>query len=711
MTTLRSYEDVLDNEQISSFFLLEEVQIAKEKIDSRLSGSVYFSLRNTDTIKSILKEKLGLDLSSATSVPMRWIKGDIAPHIDVGAKTFENTYLIYLTDSVGELLVDGSSYPITKGSAYVFPESLRHETINTGTEPRLLLGPMSEDGFAVGGIAGLYGDGATTIYIRQVDGNCEYSNDQTSWNIMYFPIAVTNTNTAAGVLTIDFVTDITLTTTSDYFVCTSTDIQFGKSSLKTDGTRPKITIEGVTNYPGLFQNGTSSYTGNNNIYIYNLEVNAINESTLNSSAGWFGQEYFGKAASGIYIINCSSDGLINDDAGGIVGNNSGGSNGSLTIIGCSSSGSIGINAGGIVGSASASASGHITCISCWSTGSIGSFSGGIVASFVRSATISNCYSTGTIGEYAGGICGKDSATTESGAVVTITACYSMGSIGATAGGIVGNNPASAGTVTVSNCYSTGNIASTGGGIGAVTSSGQTITNCYTVGSVTGGLGYIIGSSSTVPVTCYSEANTGTPGIWSSVHANTVLQGNPTSIVGTTWVATVSNQPYELLNMGYTPYTIANINTTSTPSLVRQYSSTFSAGNSTTAAIQSGKSYTILQITGGDVSSHGSFTISNSSTGVISTTTSSIEGVYTIYVRNTGSYHITTYIITITGSDSSDTIPIVSCCDKPAFRRGPFVDNATYIDRITGNVLLVNTVRKNLTYSDIMAIKRAQASKN
>jgi hypothetical protein len=37
---------------------------------------------------------------------MRWIKGDTAPHIDVGQSTFTNTYLLYLNDSIGELIID-----------------------------------------------------------------------------------------------------------------------------------------------------------------------------------------------------------------------------------------------------------------------------------------------------------------------------------------------------------------------------------------------------------------------------------------------------------------------------------------------------------------------------------------------------------------------------------------------------------------------------
>jgi hypothetical protein len=81
---------------------------------------------------------------------MRWIKGDTAPHVDVGSSNFHNTYLVYLNTSLGNFIVDSQTYPIEANTGFVFNEGVSHETINTGTEPRLLLGPMSEHGFAVG---------------------------------------------------------------------------------------------------------------------------------------------------------------------------------------------------------------------------------------------------------------------------------------------------------------------------------------------------------------------------------------------------------------------------------------------------------------------------------------------------------------------------------------------------------------------------------
>jgi hypothetical protein len=124
--------------------------LAKQRIDSLSSGSIYFSVNLIPSIKQILYETFGLNLSKIDSIPMRWIKGDTSPNIDKCSRIFYKTYLVYLTDSPGELFIDGISYPITKGNAYVFPEWSSHETIGTGLEPRLLIGPMNENGVAVG---------------------------------------------------------------------------------------------------------------------------------------------------------------------------------------------------------------------------------------------------------------------------------------------------------------------------------------------------------------------------------------------------------------------------------------------------------------------------------------------------------------------------------------------------------------------------------
>ena len=124
------------------------VNINKEKLSTQ--QTVDFSIQLSDIIKNKLETGMGVNLTHITSIPMRWIKGDTVPHIDKGEAHFNNTYLLYLTDSVGTLLIDGQSYPITAGDAHIFSEGVEHSTVNTGDSERLMIGPMSEDGVQVG---------------------------------------------------------------------------------------------------------------------------------------------------------------------------------------------------------------------------------------------------------------------------------------------------------------------------------------------------------------------------------------------------------------------------------------------------------------------------------------------------------------------------------------------------------------------------------
>ena len=150
------YTNVLSEEELHYLNNLPEVLAAKATLDSRASGKVYFSVAITDSIRGTLQSRFGLDLSTQSTIPMRWIKGDTAPHIDTGASNFQNTYLLYLNDSPGELIVDSQSYPIEANAGFVFHEGLSHETRATEDVPRLLLGPMNEMAEPVGNSAGIY---------------------------------------------------------------------------------------------------------------------------------------------------------------------------------------------------------------------------------------------------------------------------------------------------------------------------------------------------------------------------------------------------------------------------------------------------------------------------------------------------------------------------------------------------------------------------
>ena len=144
-------------------FFENSPEIAIEKNRLKTSNKVYFSATLPYSVKQSLSEKFGLDLTGITKFPMAWIKGDTPHHIDVGSCGFKNTYLVYLNDSPGEFIVNDEPYPITKNTAYVFSEGLAHKTINTGTEPRLLLGPMNEFVHPVGANINYYSSQANAL--------------------------------------------------------------------------------------------------------------------------------------------------------------------------------------------------------------------------------------------------------------------------------------------------------------------------------------------------------------------------------------------------------------------------------------------------------------------------------------------------------------------------------------------------------------------
>jgi len=139
------YNTILSAEDIDYLTQHEETVSAKAKLDSL--DVVHFSIELTESIQKVIQEQFGLTLSN---VPMRWIKGDTPEHTDHSSVEFEHTYLIYLTDSVGEFVLDTTSYEIVKNTAFKFNEGISHKTINTGSIPRLLLGPMNEFGVSVG---------------------------------------------------------------------------------------------------------------------------------------------------------------------------------------------------------------------------------------------------------------------------------------------------------------------------------------------------------------------------------------------------------------------------------------------------------------------------------------------------------------------------------------------------------------------------------
>ena len=154
-------------------------------------------------------------------------------------------------------------------------------------------------------------------------------------------------------------------------------------------------------------------------------------------------------------------------------------------------------------------------------------------------------------------------------------------------------------------------------------------------------------------------------------------------------------------MGYSPYTIENIDLDGLRPLNFQFGSTITAGSNTAAAIVPGKNYTIFLILG-DGDTEG-ITI-DVVTGEIKTTKDTAPGFYVIGVRNNGSYNVSIYYLTVLEDNS------YSCCDRPTFKLGPNAGYDTYIDIREGNILMETTRRQNLSYDQLMKIRKAQSSK-
>ena len=100
-------------------------------------------------------------------------------------------------------------------------------------------------------------------------------------------------------------------------------------------------------------------------------------------------------------------------------------------------------------------------------------------------------------------------------------------------------------------------------------------------------------------------------------------------------------------MGYTPYAVVNITTSPTPDLKRTYAQTIQPGQQSSSGIKgSSVSYTLLS--GFDP------TMTIISSGAITTTSATTNGTYNIVVRNSGSYNITTFNLTLTSPPTPDS---------------------------------------------------------
>jgi hypothetical protein len=311
------------------------------------------------------------------------------------------------------------------------------------------------------------------IYIQQSGNTLQYSSDQSIWNnITNFPMTINNSNTGATA-TVSFTTDLTLSSSISGTTSLGTDLYFitNSDNITYNGNFYNVYINGISNYLGLIQNGIEVVNGKNKVVVSNIGITGSG-STLNSTAGWVCQRFYGRGTGGAtsttisQINNCYSIPEISGTfSGGICGN------GSTCIVNkCYSIGNItGASAGGICGS-SFGYQGEGIVNYCYSRGSIGE----------SGVTSSSC----------GGICGNnvsDGGTSDTSSVV-INNCYSTGSIvNSSSGGIYSNSLASdVLKLKINNCYTTG-TGTTSNGIGF--SGRSTITDCFAECSNAGNFGW------------------------------------------------------------------------------------------------------------------------------------------------------------------------------------------------------------------------------
>jgi len=105
-----------------------------------------------ESVCTRLNREMAMALSSDHEVPLNRTVGNVLPHVDVEVndQPFAATYLFYLNDSSGSLVIDGTRYPIQKGRGYVFPEGLTHSVVDADDAARWMLGPMTAQGTRVG---------------------------------------------------------------------------------------------------------------------------------------------------------------------------------------------------------------------------------------------------------------------------------------------------------------------------------------------------------------------------------------------------------------------------------------------------------------------------------------------------------------------------------------------------------------------------------
>jgi len=113
-----------------------------------------FYIYVSEAICTKLFNRLRLAISPHQRIPLTCAVGDVPSHVDHPAdgSPFDDTYVLYLNDREGDLVIGGEAYPIQQGRCYVFSEGMEHSVVGANNSTRWMLGPMTKMGTKVGAI-------------------------------------------------------------------------------------------------------------------------------------------------------------------------------------------------------------------------------------------------------------------------------------------------------------------------------------------------------------------------------------------------------------------------------------------------------------------------------------------------------------------------------------------------------------------------------
>jgi hypothetical protein len=233
-----TFPNVFSSEELEWILRLPEVAAAREQVET--TTKVYFTIPLTETIRTALSTRFNLSLPATVSeIPMRWMKGDTAGHVDSGRSKFQYTSLVYLTSSDGSLIVGDSEYPIEANTGCRFSEGLLHETVGTGTTPRLLLGPMNEFAEPVGVVVAYYPTEADALAYTNLIGNGVGFTVETQGGFSSWRLASNSTGTSSQALV--YVTGDVLNSDGNYYL-------YPSNPCFLEGTKVLCNVNGFDKY-------------------------------------------------------------------------------------------------------------------------------------------------------------------------------------------------------------------------------------------------------------------------------------------------------------------------------------------------------------------------------------------------------------------------------------------------------------------------------